>query len=212
MSGRLSSSQSPSPSGSSGRSASSGRIFGRTLKLVLRFGALYILIYVLWLPVRGAFVRLLAAMAEGALALLERPPLITSLTTQGDVIEIHSYITGVEQSIASWNGVNLHVFMVMSLALLFAVPMKTLSERLTLAVNALALIVAVMLAICIVQLESSIEIYASTSLGMTLHSERAKAFFDWANRGLIMVGMLLLPAFLFLRSYVSFWEGDGTPA
>jgi len=158
------------------------------------------------------FVRLLAAMAEGALALLERPPLITSLATQGDVIEIHSYITGVQQSIASWNGENLHVFMVTSLALLLAVPMKTLSERLTLAVNALALIVAVMLAICIVQLENAMEMYASTSLGMTLHSDRAKALFDWANRGLIMVGMLLLPAFLFLRSYVSFWSEDETPA
>jgi hypothetical protein len=172
----------------------------------LRFGVFYTLLYISWLSLGGVFIRLLSAGAQTVLALVEHPPIITALTVSGNIISVHSYFTGQPQPIASWNGEKLHIFMVASLALFCSVPLRSRSERVKLAGLSLVLVSLVMLAICVVQLKSVAEMSASTRLGITLHTNREKAFLEWANRGLIMLGMLLVPAFIFLTSYLSFWS------
>jgi tetratricopeptide (TPR) repeat protein len=42
-------------------------------------------------------------------------------------------------------------------------------------------------------------------MGLTLTTHAEKVLLNWANRGLIMVGMLALPALVFLSMYVSNW-------
>lgn len=150
--------------------------------------------------------RLLAAAAERALRLVERPPLITSVVANGNVLTIWSYVTGLQTPMAAWNGDNIHFFMVATIALALAMPLRGLRTRVKLAGLALAVGSAAALAICIVQLETVAETYAGQYLGITLHTSREKAFLKAANEGLIMVGMLLLPAYLFLVSYLALWS------
>jgi Flp pilus assembly protein TadD len=172
----------------------------------LRFGVFYTLAYFSWLPLREPFIRFLAIATLKVLAFLEHPPLITSLTPHGDDITLHSYITGLPQPLATWNGDNLHIYVTASLALVLAVPLRSWTERLRLVAVSFAVILCVTVAICTVHLKIAAETYASTYLGISLHTLREKAMLEWADRALIMVGMLGLPALLFLISYVSSWS------
>lgn len=129
---------------------------------------------------------------------------------------MYSSIRGEPGAIASWNGEDLHVFVVASLALVLAVPSRSWRDRIRLLVFTAAVILFVCLALTIVQIKTVAETYSSSYLGLTLHSPGEKAFLDHANRGLIMVGMLLLPTFLFLTAYISSWsdrpaEAGGNP-
>jgi hypothetical protein len=61
------------------------------------------------------------------------------------------------------------------------------------------------LTLTVVQLRTVAGGYAAGNQGLNLYTPSQVALLDWANRGLIMVGMLLLPSFLFLTSYMSTW-------
>ncbi len=150
--------------------------------------------------------RLLAAAAERALRLVERPPLVTSVVANENVLTIWSYVTGLTTPMASWNGENIHFFMVATIALSLAVPMRRMRTRVKLACLALCVGLAAALAICVVQLETVAETYAGQYLGITLHTEGERTFLKRTNEVLIMVGMLLLPAYLFLVSYLALWS------
>ena len=150
--------------------------------------------------------RLLAAAAERALRLVERPPLVTSVVANENILTIWSYVTGLTTPMASWNGENIHFFMVATIALSLAVPMRRMRTRVRLACLALCVGLAAALAICVVQLETVAETYAGQYLGITLHTEGEKTFLKRTNEVLIMVGMLLLPAYLFLVSYLALWS------
>ncbi len=149
--------------------------------------------------------QLLAGGAERALRLIQRPPLITSVSADGNVITIRSYVTGLDAPMASWNGANIHFFVVATVALMLAVPLRSGRARMKLALLALAAGWAVSLGICVVQLETVAEMYARQYLGITLHTAREKAVLDWTNQALITVGMLLVPTFLFLVTYLALW-------
>src|SRR5206468_11201852 len=102
--GRRSSSHAPWESGSSGPSASSGRALRGVLSLLLRAALLYAVLYLAWLPVQPLFMRSLALGAERALRLVQRPPLVTSVSARDNVITIRSYVTGLGTPMAAWNG------------------------------------------------------------------------------------------------------------
>src|SRR2546427_248607 len=205
MSGRQWSSPSRWPSGSSGQSASSVRGLARAFRLLLRVAALYGVIYLAWIPLQPGSMRWLAAGAERALRLTQRPPLITSVSANGSVITIRSYVTGLGKPMASWNGQNIHFFIVATVALGLAVPLRSRMIRVKLALLAFAVGWAVSLGICIVQLETVAETYAQQYLRITLYTAREKNLLDWANQALITFGMLFVPALLFLITYLSLW-------
>lgn len=163
----------------------------------------------LWLPLQGPFIRLLAAAAERVLPLVEHPPILTALTARGNSITFHSYITGVSQPLTHLNCENLHLTVVASLALALSVSAKRWSARAKICGLALVLVFFVMLAVCIVQMEWAAESYASTRLGITLYTAREKAFLDWAIRKSSLAAVYLVPALLFLASYLSVWSGAG---
>jgi tetratricopeptide (TPR) repeat protein len=164
---------------------------------------------VLWLPLQGLFIRLLAAAAERVLPLVEHPPILTALTTHGNSITYHSYITGVSQPLSHLDCGNLHVSIVASLALALSVSARHWSARAKVCGLALALVFLVMIAVCIVQLEWAAEGYASARLGITLYTAREKELLDWVIRKSSMAMVYLVPALLFLTSYLSFWSGAG---
>src|SRR5438876_10799390 len=123
MSGRRWSWGSPWPSGSSGRSASSGSTLWPVLRLLLRVAVTYVVTCLVWIPMQPWFTWWLAAGAERLLRLIQRPPLITSVVASGNVITISSYVTGFDSPMASWNDANLHFFVVAPIALMLAVPL-----------------------------------------------------------------------------------------
>ena len=151
------------------------------------------------------FVRSLSAGAERALRLIQRPPLITSVSASGNVITISSYVTGLDTPMASWNSQNIHFFVVATVALMLAVPLRSRMTRAKLILLAFSVGWVVSLGICVVQLETVAETYAQQYLRITLHTVREKALLEWANQALITVGMLLVPALLFLLTYLSLW-------
>lgn len=169
------------------------------------------LIYVLWLPLQGLFIRLLSVAAQRVLALLEDPPFVTALTPQGNVITLHSYITGVAQPLTQLNCADLHVSVVLSLALALAVSEQGWRGRLRLCGLALMLLFLILVVVCVVQVEFAAEGYASTHLGLTVHTAGEKAILDWGLRKSSFVVVFLLPAFLFFTAYVSTWAGPTSP-
>jgi Flp pilus assembly protein TadD len=154
--------------------------------------------------------RLLAGGAEGALALIENPPLITGLTVRGSLITIHSYITGVDGPVASWNGTNLHIVMVLSLALVLSVETRNRARRGMFVAVTFAVLSLFMVVITVVQLKTVMETYATTYLGMTVLTPAVRRVLEMANRALIMIGMVLAPVILFLFAYVFAWTTRGT--
>jgi tetratricopeptide (TPR) repeat protein len=68
------------------------------------------------------------------------------------------------------------------------------------------LILVYTLTLTVVQLRTVSQDYALGTLELTLTTPAEKSFLNWANRGLIMVGMLALPAFLFFFAYLSSWS------
>src|SRR2546428_1517844 len=209
MAGRRSSLYSRWSSGSSGQNDSSGGVARRLLSFLLRVGVLYALIYVLWLPLQSLFIRLLSVAAERVLALLEHPLMLTALTAQGNSITIHTYITGVPHPLTSLNCQYLHISVVASLALALSVPLQRWSVRAKVCGLALALNFLVMVAVCVVQLEAAAENYASAHLGITIYTVRERAFLDWAIRKSSLAAVFVVPAFLFLTSYLFVFSGAG---
>jgi tetratricopeptide (TPR) repeat protein len=62
---------------------------------------------------------------------------------------------------------------------------------------------SVTLAILVVQVKSAVMLYGSRTLDLTIYGPVETAILHGAYRGLTMVGMILLPVFLFLVGYVS---------
>jgi len=129
---------------------------------------------------------------------------IESLSAHGSVITIRSYLTG-ESPLASWNGEDLHLYVVASLALVLAVPQRGWAARAKLAGTAFAVVALGSLAICVVQLEGVAQAAAATLWQIRLYTAREMAWIEWINRVLISLGMLLFPASLFLVAYLRVW-------
>jgi len=165
----------------------------------------YVVTCLVWIPMQPWFTWWLAAGAERLLRLIQRPPLITSVVASGNVITISSYVTGFDSPMASWNDANLHFFVVAPIALMLAVPLRSLSTRLWLTLVAALATSAVSLGICVVQLETVAETFARMYLDIEVHTAREKALLNGINQALITLGMLLVPAFLFLVTYLAFW-------
>lgn len=168
---------------------------------------LFALTYVLWLPLQGPFIRLLAAAVERALPLVEHPPILTSLTSRGNSITVYSYLTGGAQPLTNMDCSNLHLSVVAALALALSVSASRWSARVKVCGLALVVVFFLMLAVCVVQLQWAAESYASAHLGITLYTAREKAFLDWAIRKSSFALVYLAPALLFLASYLSVWSG-----
>src|SRR5258706_2508716 len=212
MSGRRSSSRAPWVSGSSGPSGSSGRVLRGVLRLLLRASLYYAVVYFAWLPVQPLFMRSLALGSERALRLIQRPPLVTSVTVVDNVVTISSYVTGLGTPMAAWNGGTIHVYMVATIALILAVPLRAWSTRLRPLGLGGAVVWCAAMTICTVQLETLAETYAVQHLGITLHTPGEKAWLERVNGTLVALGMLLLPAAFFLSSYLALWRGTGAHA
>jgi tetratricopeptide (TPR) repeat protein len=152
---------------------------------------------------------MVAAAAERVLALVERPLILTALTARGNSITIYTYISGVAQPLTKLNCEYLHISVVTSLALALSVPLKRWSVRARVCGLVLALVFFVMVAVCVVQLELTAENYASARLGLTIYTAREKAILDWAIRKSSLALVFVVPALLFLISYLMVWSGAG---
>jgi len=183
----------------------SGPALRRVGKFTLRLAITYAALYAAWLPIQGGYVRLLSDSAYRVLSLTENPPIITGLSPSGNTIRLESYVSGRLAPIASWNAENIHIFVVASLALVLSFPAGGWRRMAVRVFGSVLMVFLYTLTLTVVQLRTVAGGYAAGHQGLNLYTPSQVALLDWANRGLIMVGMLLLPTFLFLTSYMSSW-------
>lgn len=160
--------------------------------------------YLAWLPMRTPFLRLLAAATERALWLLDRDTPITGLAAQGDRILISTCVPGLDRPLAAWNAWNLHFLVVVSVAFTLAGP----ARRGRLARLALVLGVSGFLALILSFAEVShiAALAARDTFGLVLDRGTADTLLEGMGKTIIVLGMLAVPAFTLLTSYVGSWS------
>ena len=170
---------------------------------MLRALTAFALLYVLWLPLQPSFTWLVAAVAEPLIRLVEDPPLITSLTAEGNSVQLFSYLTGFQSPMASWSTETLGGFLLAPLVLIMALAAPHLRRAMLFWFGGLVLLFVflVIVGIAVTQLKLVAETHASTVLGITLHTSAEQAAMKRINDALYVVGMLALPAFLCLATY-----------
>jgi len=186
----------------------SGPALLRVGKFTLRLAITYAALYAAWLPIQDGYVRLLSNSAYRVLSLTENPPIITGLSPAGNSITLESYVSGRRAPIASWNAANIHIFVVASLALVLSFPSGGWRRMAARFLGSVLGVFLYTLTLTVVQLRTVAGGYAAGHQGLNLYTPSQLALLGWANRGLIMVGMLLLPSFLFLTSYISSWARE----
>ncbi|MCP3979739.1 MAG: tetratricopeptide repeat protein [bacterium] len=127
---------------------------------------------------------------------------VDALETRVNVISIHSPLTGPDEVMATWDATNLHIYIVASLALVLAVPLRDMGRRAGLVGGAAVVVLLVCLAVCTAQIAAVVGTHASSTLGVEVFTAEANAFIEQANRGLVMLGMMAFPALLFLVAYL----------
>lgn len=183
---------------------------GRIARLVARAAAWCALVALVSLPLGGVVLRGVTAVAAGVLRIVDRPVVLTSLTSRGDQVVIGSHLTGLAQPLATWDATNLPIFLVATLGLALAAPAVSRRRRVQTLLAALVASVVTMVATVALQLEVTAANEARASLGLALHDRRDVAWLAAANEG-IGVAMLLVPALLFASAYVRF-RADGAAA
>lgn len=170
---------------------------------MLRALTAFALLYVLWLPLQPRFTWLVAAVAEPVIRLVEDPPLITSLTAEGNSVQLFSYLTGFQRPMASWSTETLGGFLLAPLVLILvlAAPHLRRATLFWLGGLVLLLVFLVIVGIAVTQLKLVAEIHAATELGITVHTPAEQSALKRINDALYVVGTLALPAFLCLATY-----------
>jgi hypothetical protein len=164
----------------------------------------------LWLPLQPLFTRLVAAAAGPVLRLVEDPPLVTSLVARDNSVLIYSFLTGFSEHMAAWSTQTMGVFVLAPLVLVLAAPVGRWATRLAAAVVVLALVFVVCVGIAATQIQIVVETHGAKQLGIEVHTAAEKATLKRFNDALHVIGMLALPAFLFLTTYAyGLWVGPG---
>jgi hypothetical protein len=155
-----------------------------------------------WL-LAGVVLRGLSAAAQGVLRLVQRPVVVTGLTSERDHVVLASYLTGIERPLAQWDADNLPIFLVATLALALAAPACGARRSVENALLAVLVAVPALLATTVIQVQVVAANAAQADLGLRLFDARFGALLAAANRA-IGVAMLLLPAAVFAVGYVRF--------
>ncbi len=143
------------------------------------------------------------AAAQGALRLIERPAVLTALSSEHDHVAITTYLSGVARPLTTWNAENLPIFLVATVGLALAAPARSARRRLATLVLALVVSVPSMVATAVIQVQVAAANVARTELGLRLWDERAEWLLGAANQG-IGIAMMLVPAAVFAVAYVRF--------
>jgi tetratricopeptide (TPR) repeat protein len=141
----------------------------------------------------------------------EHPRLITALVPDGNRITLYSDLTGTPARLTFVNFESVHISVVAAIALALSVPLKSWTARARACGAALVLVFLVMLAVCVVQIETAAETSARTQLGLAIHTARQSALLDWLVRKSSLMAVFVLPAALFLTSYASLASAVETP-
>ncbi|MHC4429088.1 MAG: tetratricopeptide repeat protein, partial [Planctomycetota bacterium] len=184
--------------------------------------------YALWLPLQSLYTRLVASAAGPILRLVDEPPLVTSLVARGDSIELYSYLTGFAKPMAAWSAETMGastntpmvsaawsaetmgVFVLAPVVLVLAAPVGRWSTRLAAAAVVLALVFCVSVGIAVTQIQIVVQAHAEQQLGIDVHTAARQATLGRFNDALHVIGMLALPAFVFLATYAyGLWLGPG---
>jgi Flp pilus assembly protein TadD len=137
------------------------------------------------------------------LGLLEHPRLITGLDATGSRITIATALTGKAQPLTVVNFDAVHLSIVACLVLALAAPRRTWRARAKACLFTLSLVFAAMTAVAVAQIESATDTHARERLSLELHTARERVLLDWAVRKTSLLAVFVLPAALFLTTYVA---------
>jgi hypothetical protein len=178
---------------------------GRIARLLARVVAAGTLVYLACLLTGDGLLRATTAAARGVLRLVERPAILTSLSSGDAHVVIATYLSGVERPLATWDATNLPIFLVATLGLALAAPARDVWQRLATVLLAGLSSVVTMVATVVVQLQVTASNEARARLGLLLYDQRGESLLASANQA-IGIAMLLVPAAVFAFSYVRFRE------
>ena len=177
-------------------------------RFVLHAALVFTLSYLVWLPLEPLYTRLLAHLAAPALRLIDRPPLLTSLAAHGSAIHFCSFLTGANVPMASWSGETQGVVLLAPLALALALPGLHASRRLLAGTLALALSVVTSALVAAVEIRIAAGRHAAEQWALVVDEPASAARLIRLHEILHVVGMLALPALVFVGGYASaLWLG-----
>lgn len=147
--------------------------------------------------------RAVGAVAQGVLRLIERPAVLTGLSSGHDHVVITSHLTGIARPLTTWDAENLPIFLVATVGLALAAPARSARRRLATLLLALVVSVPTLVATAVIQVQVSAANVARTELGLRLLDDRSESLLGAANQG-IGIAMMLVPAAVFAFAYVRF--------
>lgn len=186
------------------------RPIARAGSVVARAALCCALVYVVCMQVSALLLRAITLAAAAILSLVDRPAIITGLSSDADRVLVTTHLRGFAEPLVSWDAGNLDVFLVATLGLALAMPASSGWLRLRGALVATLAGFLVMVITAVIQLQVITDNEARATLGLRLHGERGHAILGVANQW-IGVMMLLLPAVVFSLAYLQLRGGHAPP-
>ncbi|MDG2304777.1 MAG: hypothetical protein P8R42_08995 [Candidatus Binatia bacterium] len=181
----------------------------RALSFLLRAVVGVTAVYLLWIPLGEPTLVVVARATEVLLSWVWTPPLITGLEVSGDTVNIRGLFFTPGQWMGRWAAGNLPLFVIGSLGLSIAVPVRGWADRWALIGGTLLVCFLVMVAISAVEVLTVSAVWAKGREGVLLLSEPERQFIEQAHGSIDFIQMLL-PATLALLAYGFVWAEEGS--
>ncbi len=179
----------------------------RALSFLLRAVVGVTAVYLLWIPLAEPTLVVVARAAEGVLSWVVVPPLVTGLEVSGEAIDIRGLLYHPGQWMGRWAAGNLPIFIIASLGLSLAVPVRGLAERAVLVGSTILACFVAMVAIGVIEVQVVAVTWAAARERLTLLSAAERSFIARAHGAMDLVQMLL-PATLAVVAYGLLWARD----
>lgn len=166
-------------------------------------------VWVLWIPLAEPTLAVVARAAESVLAWMS-PPLITSLEVSGDTVDIRGLLYHPNQWMGRWAAGNLPIFIIASLGLAVAVPVRDWADRASLVGGTLLVCFLAMVAVTVVEVLVVGLNWAAGREDLLLVSEAERRAIGTAHETVGLMQMLL-PATLALVAYGLQWADEEEP-
>lgn len=179
----------------------------RALDFLLRAVVGVTAVYLLWIPLAEPTLVLVARATETVLARAWSPPFITGLEVSGDLVDVRGLLFHPGQWIGRWAAGNLSIFVIGTLGLAVAVPVRDLGERIALIGGTLTVCFLVMVAISFVEVLTVAATWVAGRAKLMVLTEPERRFLEGA-RGVTDLLQMLLPATVAVLAYGSVWADE----
>ena len=161
-------------------------------RIVLAYAGLFLI----WLPLRGHFVALLAYASEKTFWLFSTPAIASGLSAEGEKVLVYTCLSGVARPLAAWNARNIHMSLLLGVAIAIASPGRGVTTRFRLASLSAAALFILTLGSTVVQVAQVSIAAGFQEFGLRTCSEGLLSALRLAGQ-VLFAGALLVPMALF---------------